>query len=66
MRSSVVIAVLCISAFEMVEAGKLADLFVSDANPLAKSRNLRESSVAMRDGRLMDGDRLPLQRVRWR
>jgi imidazolonepropionase-like amidohydrolase len=53
--------------FGTIETGKLADLIVLDANPLDDIRNLRKLSVLIRDGRVIDRDRLPEKRVlSWR
>lgn len=49
--------------FGTLEAGKRADLLVLDANPLAQISNLRKLAIVMRDGHVVDRERLPLQRV---
>jgi imidazolonepropionase-like amidohydrolase len=41
-----------------VEVGKLADLVVLDANPLANIRNSNTVSMVMMNGRLYDGNTL--------
>jgi cytosine/adenosine deaminase-related metal-dependent hydrolase len=41
------------------ETGKLADILVLDADPLADIHNIRKLSLVMRDGRIIDRDRLP-------
>jgi imidazolonepropionase-like amidohydrolase len=46
-----------------LEAGKLADLVVLDADPLAAIRNIRSIRVLMAGGRVVDRTRLPEQRV---
>jgi imidazolonepropionase-like amidohydrolase len=45
--------------FGTLEVGKLADLVVLDADPLADIHNIRKLSLVMRDGRIIDRDRLP-------
>jgi imidazolonepropionase-like amidohydrolase len=45
--------------FGTIEAGKLADILVLDADPLADIHNIRKLSLVMRDGRVIDRDRLP-------
>ncbi len=57
------IAARGLSDFGTLEAGKRADLLILDADPLADISNLRQLSLVMRDGRIIDRDALPLQRV---
>jgi imidazolonepropionase-like amidohydrolase len=45
--------------FGTLEVGKLADLLVLDADPLADIHNIRKLSLVMRDGRIIDRDKLP-------
>lgn len=45
--------------FGTLEAGKLADLVVLDADPLSDIRNIRKQSLVMKDGRIIDTDKLP-------
>ena len=45
--------------FGTLEVGKLADLLVLDADPLADIGNIRKLSLVMRDGRIIDRDKLP-------
>ena len=45
--------------FGTIEAGKLADILVLDADPLADIHNIRKLSLVVRDGRVIDRDRLP-------
>ena len=52
-----------LTEFGTIEAGKRADLLILDADPLADIRNLRKLSVVMRDGRVIDRELLPVQRV---
>ena len=42
-----------------VEVGKTADLLVLDADPLADISNIRKLAIVIRDGRIVDRDRLP-------
>ncbi|HEX8030604.1 MAG TPA: amidohydrolase family protein, partial [Vicinamibacterales bacterium] len=49
--------------FGTIEKGKRADLLIVDADPLANIANLRKLSVVMRDGRVIDRERLPSGRV---
>lgn len=52
-----------LNEFGTLEAGKRADLLILDANPLADITNLRTISVLVRDGRIIDRDKLPTERV---
>ena len=45
--------------FGTIEAGKFADLLMLDADPLADIHNIRKLSLVMRDGRVVDRDKLP-------
>jgi len=45
--------------FGTVEEGKLADLLVLDADPLANISNIRKLAIVMGDGRIVDRGRLP-------
>jgi imidazolonepropionase-like amidohydrolase len=49
--------------FGTLEAGKLADLVVLDANPLQDVANIRKFSMVMKDGQVVDRDKLPLKKV---
>jgi imidazolonepropionase-like amidohydrolase len=49
--------------FGTLEQGKLADLVILDADPLADLANIRRISLVMKDGRIVDRDALPLKRV---
>lgn len=42
-----------------LEAGKLADILLLDADPLADIKNIRKLSMVMRNGLVIDRDRLP-------
>lgn len=46
-----------------VQPGKLADLLVVDADPLADVRNLRRIRTVVKDGRVVDRSTLPAVRV---
>ncbi|MGD8278646.1 MAG: amidohydrolase family protein [Gemmatimonadota bacterium] len=48
-----------------IEAGRIADLLVFDADPLADIRNIRKLSMVLKDGRIIDVDRLPDHPVFW-
>ena len=45
--------------FGTIETGKLADMLLLDADPLADIHNIRKLSFVMREGRIIDRDRLP-------
>ena len=49
--------------FGTLEVGKLADILVLDADPLADIHNIRKLSIVMRDGRIIDRDKLPQKPV---
>jgi len=49
--------------FGTLEAGKLADLVVLDANPLQDVNNIRKISMVMKDGQVVDRDKLPLKKM---
>ncbi len=46
-----------------IEAGKLADLLILDANPLSEIGNLRKLHTVMRSGTIADRSHLPVARV---
>lgn len=46
-----------------VEQGKIADLLVLDADPLADIANMRSISMVIKDGRIVDRDALPSVKV---
>jgi imidazolonepropionase-like amidohydrolase len=48
--------------FGTLEKGKLADLVVLDADPLADITNIRKISLVMKSGRVIDRDKLPTRR----
>jgi imidazolonepropionase-like amidohydrolase len=49
--------------FGTIQAGKLADLLILDADPLQDIANLRKLRTVMRSGKTIDRDRLPATRV---
>jgi imidazolonepropionase-like amidohydrolase len=52
-----------IADFGTLESGKRADLLILDADPLADIKNLRKLSTVIRDGRIIDRQSLPQQKV---
>jgi imidazolonepropionase-like amidohydrolase len=46
-----------------IEAGKLADILILEADPLADIRNIRRLKSVMKEGRMIDLARLPEKRV---
>jgi imidazolonepropionase-like amidohydrolase len=57
------IAARGIDQFGTIEVGKRADLLILDADPLADIHNLRKLSHVIRDGHVIDRDKLPEYRV---
>ncbi|MGH8723085.1 MAG: amidohydrolase family protein, partial [Burkholderiales bacterium] len=49
-----------------LEAGKLADILHLDADPLADIKNIRKLSMVMKEGVIVDRDRLPEKPVWYR
>ena len=49
-----------------IETGRLADLLLLDADPLADIHNIRRQSMVMKDGSVIDVRRLPLKPVFYR
>jgi imidazolonepropionase-like amidohydrolase len=49
--------------FGTIETGKLADIVMLAADPLADISNLRKVAAVMKEGRIVDRDRLPERRV---
>lgn len=58
-------AIACrrLNEFGTLEAGKLADLVILDADPLADIHNIRKVRSVMKEGRLFDPAQLPQKRV---
>jgi imidazolonepropionase-like amidohydrolase len=52
-----------LAQFGTIEPGKLADLLVLDADPLADIHNIRRIATLMRDGRVVERASLPGKRV---
>jgi imidazolonepropionase-like amidohydrolase len=48
-----------LAEFGTLEPGKFADLIILDANPLDNISNVRKISVVMKEGSIVDRDRLP-------
>jgi len=49
-----------------LEVGKLADIVLLDADPLADIKNIRKLSMVMKDGVIIDRDRLPEKPIWYR
>jgi imidazolonepropionase-like amidohydrolase len=58
-------AIACrkLDQFGTLEAGKLADLVILDADPLADIHNIRKVGTVMKEGRAVDISRLPEKRI---
>jgi imidazolonepropionase-like amidohydrolase len=46
-----------------LEKGKIADLVVVDADPLQDINNLPKISLVMKEGQVVDRDKLPLKKI---
>jgi imidazolonepropionase-like amidohydrolase len=57
------IASQALDRYGTLEAGKLADILLLDANPLDDITNIRKLSIVMKEGRVVDLDRLPEKQV---
>jgi imidazolonepropionase-like amidohydrolase len=57
------IAARGLNDFGTIEAGKFADLLILTADPLADIGNLRKVSAVLKEGRVVDRERLPALRV---
>lgn len=49
-----------------IEVGKIADVVMLDADPLADIRNIRRISLVLKDGAIVDRDWLPLKPIYYR
>ncbi len=52
-----------LSDFGTIETGKLADLLILTADPLADISSLRKIAAVLKEGRVVDRERLPVSRV---
>jgi len=52
-----------LSDFGTIETGKLADLLILTADPLADISSLRKIAAVLKEGRLVDRERLPVSRI---
>ena len=52
--------------FGTLETGKIADILVLDADPLADIKNIRKLSVLIRDGKVIDRAKLPTTPIMYR
>lgn len=60
------IASRALTRYGTLEPGKSADLLVLDANPLDDIHNIRKLRTVMKEGAVIDIDRLPTKPVWWR
>ena len=49
--------------FGTLEVGKLADILILDADPLQDISNIRRLNSVLKEGRLVDLEALPYQRI---
>ena len=49
-----------------IETGKLADILLLDADPLTDIKNIRKLSLVMKEGSIIDRDKLPEKPVWYR
>lgn len=58
-------AIACMMLDELgtLEVGKFADILILDANPLEDIGNIRAIGTIIRDGRIVDRDSLPYERI---
>jgi imidazolonepropionase-like amidohydrolase len=49
-----------------VEAGKYGDLVVLDESPIANIRNIRKQRLVMKEGHIIEVDRLPQKPILYR
>jgi imidazolonepropionase-like amidohydrolase len=52
--------------FGTIEAGKVADILVLEANPLADIKNIRKLTTLIRDGKVVDRSALPTNPIMYR
>lgn len=53
------IACRALDKFGTIEAGKFADILIFDADPLADISNIRKLAMVIRNGQIVDRDKLP-------
>ena len=52
--------------FGTIEAGKIADILVLDADPLADIKNIRKLGTLLREGKVVDVSTLPTNPIMYR